>query len=355
MGDDTAIYLPVGDPLAFGYQFYAFPLAIQAADSRTADWVLSNFIQVEFDRRGQECDVPFSFYLYDYAISPWLEVVRGTRRWYSSSTMCDVIREGLTKGYYAYTIVDEYHIPNRESSGIEHFPHDILVHGFDHSTDSFTVLGFDQRMHFRSTSVGGAEFAKAYARLDGPDMENAPVLFYRLRNQPDFGYQPITYELNLELIRRTIDEYLRSWDTSRHFEALRRPRDCAYGLECYTLLENYLRSYATGQNPYDIRHLHVLWEHKRLMTARVRRIGEVSRPLPDLEAAAERIESMSFALRNAMIRNHIRGERQDFLDNAVGMLDRIRSAEEAMLRTLLARLPDGGPAPERARARIGGR
>jgi hypothetical protein len=37
------------EPLACGYQFYAFPLGILAAHQPARDWVLSNFVQAVWD------------------------------------------------------------------------------------------------------------------------------------------------------------------------------------------------------------------------------------------------------------------------------------------------------------------
>ncbi|MFI6823501.1 hypothetical protein ACIBJE_21475 [Micromonospora sp. NPDC050187] len=340
MAEQIIKKLPVGNPLAFGYQFFAYPLAIQATDVRTTDWVLSNFIQVEYDRRGQECDVPFSFYLYDYALSPWLETVRGTRLWYSTQDMTDVVRAALARGYYAYLIVDEFHIPMRQRFAVERFPHDILVHGVDDASGTFDVLGYDQRMQFRSTRVTQAQFRAAHRSLDDQGVEHSPVVFYRLRDKPDFGYPPIRYDFNLGLVRRTIDEYLRSIDTSRHFESLREPRDCAYGVESYGPLETFLRQYAAGRAAYDVRHVHVLWEHKKLMSLRVRRIADLVGPLDDLTAEVDRAEAYAEGLRNSMIRNHLQGGRAGFLDSALRTLENLRTEEERTLCRLLQRLPD---------------
>jgi hypothetical protein len=340
-----ATALPIGTPAALGYQFFAYPLAIQATEGRTSDWILSNYIQLEFDKDGWGTDVPFSFYLYDYAASPWMEVVRGTRRWYSSASIRDVIKAGIDKGYYAYTLVDEFHVPHRRWHGRRHLLHDILVHGYDDRTETFSVLGFDDRMRFRTTEMGQEEFVRAYASLDGPDVRldgrdigTVPVLGYRLRSEPDFGYPPLAYPLNLPLLRQTLDEYLWSRDTSEHFQMLRAPRPCVYGIECYEHLEHFIRDYAAGNLEYDIRHLHVLWEHKRFMTARIQRLGDFASPLESLEVVAKQIETTALALRNSMMRNELDGGRREYLDGSLRMLHQIRDSEMALLPEVLDEL-----------------
>jgi hypothetical protein len=335
---DTTVQLPVGQPAASTYQFFAYPLAILATDARASDWVLSNFIQLEYDNRGWHTDVPLTFYLYDYAASPWLEVVRGTRRWFGPSEICNVIRDGLAAGYYAYVVVDEYFVPRRRFHRVRHQSRDILVHGVDGDAGEFTVLGFDEQMRFRSTRVGVDTFQRAYSALDGHGMENAPVLFYRPRAEPEFGYPQIEYGLNLALIRQTVDEYLHSADTSAHFQMLRVPRPCTYGVAVYEPLEGFLRSFAAGELRYDPRHLAVLWEHKHLMAQRVLRLSEVLGPSASMEEQAARIEQTASRLRKGMARTHIQGGRSGFLDRALRMLEQLREDEADLMTRLLRRM-----------------
>ncbi|MER6632527.1 hypothetical protein ABT301_30620 [Streptomyces sp. NPDC000987] len=339
----ATIRLPIGDPVALGYQFYAFPLAIQATDERASDWILSNYIQLEYDERGWDTEVPLTFYLYDYALSPWLEVVRGTRAWYASADIVEVVRNALANGYYAYLVIDEYHIPNRRFFQVKHQEHDILVHGVDDRTGTFTVLGFDEQMRFRSTEVSQEDFGRAHHALDGERFQNAPVVFYRPRAQPDFGYPPIRYDFNVELVRRTLHEYLHSIDTSRHFDMLRAPRPCRYGMDVYQPLEQFVREYAKRERPYDIRHLHILWEHKRMMTARVRRLADLIGSIASLQDDARQIETDAMALRNVMMRDHLQNGRKGYLDNSLDLLDRVRDKETALLTEVIRRIDDAGP------------
>jgi hypothetical protein len=64
-------------PAAYGYQFYAFPLAIVGTEPRARDWILPNFSELAYDTRPGS-PVPLRFYLDNYADSPWLDVVRTT-------------------------------------------------------------------------------------------------------------------------------------------------------------------------------------------------------------------------------------------------------------------------------------
>ena len=339
--------LPVAMPLAYGYQFYAYPLAIQATQARTAEWVLSNFIQVAYDHRGQDSEVPFCFYLYDHAHSPWLDVIRATRSWYARADLGQVIRDALADGWYAYLVVDEYHVPEREPYQVRHRPHDILVHGFADVPGSgdgtFDVLGYDQHLKFRSCRIPQAALLAGHHALDERGVPDTPVLFYRLRAEAD-------HELDAGLVAQTIGEYLDGADTSRHFRMLRNPWDRAYGVATYPLLAGYLKGYAAGELGYDIRHLQVLWEHKRMATARTRLLAGRYPELAGLVEPAERIERMALSLRNAMVRDGLRAGRSTFGDTAAALLDAVQEAEGKHLHEVLTvLLAHGACAAARAR------
>src|SRR2546430_3910200 len=67
-------------------------------------------------------------------------------------------------GYYAYVVVDEYHVPGRRFHGERHQPCEILVHGVDSDDGMFTVLGFDERILDRkSTRLNSSHSQISYA------------------------------------------------------------------------------------------------------------------------------------------------------------------------------------------------
>jgi hypothetical protein len=324
------VTLPVGKPVAYAYQFYAFPLAIQATEPRTEDWILSNYIQVAHDRRGAECDVPFCFYIYDFATSPWLEVIRLTRSWVGAGPqrMVDLVRSALAQGYYAYLEADELYLPTRKHYQVRHFPHDILVHGVDDGDGTFAVLGYNHNFQFRTTRIPQDSLARAHESMDEHDVPDTPVLLYRLRTDAEYGFEP-------SYVGSVIAEYLTGANSSRHLRMLREPWDRAYGVDSYDYVADFLRAYVDGRTPYDIKSLQVLWEHKRMMTAR---IDHIARQRPAAGALVERargVEAMALTLRNGMVRHFITGRTSRFAER-LSLLDDIRKAESTLLCDLLA-------------------
>lgn len=340
--------LPFVTPSARAYQFFAYPLAIMETEPRTQDWILSNFIQLEYDQYEQD-PVPFCFYLYDHAANPWLEVIRTTREWsrINGADTVELARNAVSADFYAHVVVDEFYIPRRLAYGKTHLPHDLLIHGVDDEAGLFHILGFDDRMEFGTATVTIEEFRQAYSAFDifcldyvsgasgALHLTPASLFFYRLCPTG-------RYALNLPLIARSLREYLDSINTSQHFEMLEESWDRVYGVACYEHLAGYLKAYLAGTRPYDIRYLHLLFEHKRLMTRRIRRLKEfMGRDLTELIDAATRVEASARGLRNGMIMHGLRGGDSDFSRTSVDTLARLRDEEVELLEGVLAALGAG--------------
>lgn len=327
MRRDLPVVVP---PVAYGYQFYAFPLAIVGTEPRARDWVLSNFIQLAYDTRPGS-PVPLCFYLDDYADNPWLEVVRTTPEWLDG-LVGDIVaftREQIARGWYVYLLLDDFHVPHRRAYGRRHRLHDILVVGVDDDAGEFAVLGYDERLVFGAHRISQPGFRTAYRSFADAESRSRPLLCYRLRADAD-------YPLDVRLVLRTLVEYLEGANTSEHYAMAHPPWSRAYGLDVYPPLRDYLEGYLAGDEPYDIKHLHVLWEHKRLMTERARRLPGLD---AELVERLRRLADRAFLLRLLMMR-HERGPADGSLAQAVAGLDAIERADrEATARMVDALAP----------------
>ncbi|MER5458465.1 hypothetical protein ABT008_27215 [Micromonospora sp. NPDC002389] len=319
--------LPLGEPLARGYQFYAFPLAILATEARARDWILSNYIHVAFDPKAPDSPVPFGFYLYDYAVSPWLEVVRTSREWVAcvGGDIVALCRDSIGAGYYPYLNLDEHHLPGRAPYQQWHQTHDVLLSGVDDDEGTFTIYGYTANGSLRTTTVGQDDVARAYASLDEVENDCFQVYFYRVR--PDASYR-----MRLHVVGGAFEEYLSGANPSRRVDMLQEEWDRAYGVDSYAPIRGYLRDYLTGDAAYDIRYLHVLWEHKRLMTERFVRLAELAPALSPLVDDCRAMQTDAVALRNGMLWHEQKGRSSRFDEEAMPRLERIFDTEVRVLR-----------------------
>jgi hypothetical protein len=324
--------LPFRQPLAYAYQFYAYPLGILAPHPRAADWVLSNYLQVVYEA-GPAAPVPFAFYVYDYSVSPWLDTLRLSREWCARQErgIAGVVRDAVDSGFCVYLTLNERHVPERRDHRRRDFPHDVLIHGVDDERGVFALYGYDHELRFRATELPQADLPAAYHDT-GPDpFYDVPFTLYRYDDTGD-------YTFDLRFIARGLAEYLDSFNTSTHFQAQRDPWDRAYGMATYDLLGDHLDAYAGGAARYDIRHLQVLWEHKRLMVARLARCAELVPAVGDLVGPYRRVERRAWMLRALMLAHHAGRPVGDFRAAARTALGEIRVAERDLLERFAAAL-----------------
>ncbi|MFE4924890.1 hypothetical protein [Streptomyces sp. NPDC056661] len=331
--------LPFKQPLAYGYQFYAFPLGILAVYPKASEWVLSNYIQLVYEYTDQSVSVPFSFYVYDYSVSPWLQTLRLNRQWCSSRNgrVNDIVREAIGKDFYVYLSLNERYVPQRIAyGGRKDWVHDALIYGIDDETNTFELYGYDERMKFRSTQISQDDLARAYYDTGDEPFYDVPFTMYRF---DDAG----AYSFDLGFVCQGIVEYLDSFNTSTHFQAQRDPWDRAYGLKTYDLLDAHLDGYGRGVIRYDPRNVQVLWEHKRMMVARMRRCAELIPAVGDIVKQYESVERQAWMLRALTIAHQTGYDRGDFRAQASSLLRRIRAAEEGLLGRFALELERGGP------------
>ncbi|MBV1850525.1 hypothetical protein [Catellatospora tritici] len=331
----TAKELPLADPIAFGYHFYAFPLAVMGTDDRSRDWILSNYIHLAYDE-SPGSPVPFCFCLYDYAISPWLEVVRANRDWINGTGVDPVrfCRDAIDAGYYVYLNLDDYYVPSRPGYGVRNGSHDILLCGLDDAARTFSTFGFTKEDVIRRSTIGFEQLRLAYRSLDVVPNWCPQVYLYRVR-------QDASYDFNFRLVRRSFEDYLNGANVSIPFEMFQPAWTRRYGIDSYAPLQEYLADYVAGKAEYSIHFLHVLWEHKRLMRQRLDRMAELlGDDLAELATEGRSLEKQAFQLRNRMLFREMSGKASEFGPAQVEQLSRMRDVEQRVLEQAVELLRD---------------
>lgn len=339
--------LPVQMPLAYAYQFYAYPLTILANHAKATDWVLSHYVNVVYEHSWKTAPVPFAFYTYDYSQSPWLETLRLNREWCTSTpgrTVDDYVREAIDRDFYVYLTLNFRYIPDRIAyDRAQDYPHDIMIYGVDDQDGTYSVLGFDHEIMYRSTRLPQDDLLTAYTSMGSDPYYDVPFTMYRYNDRGE-------YTFDLRFVADSIEEYLESHNCSAHYQSLRDPWwDRAYGMATYDVLQSYLDEYHAGSVEYDIRNLQVLWEHKRMMVARLARCAELVPPVGALVDPYKQVERQAWTLRTLMLAHAAGHKAGDFMTEAKPLLDGIRSTEQRLLGRFVACLDEASPSVGRRR------
>ena len=255
-------YLELGVPVSNCYQFMAFPLAILSLHSQSEDWIYSNFIQICFDLNLSP--IPYYYYIYDYTISPWLDVQRLQKDILQANSinLLSFIENSLNINYYVYCFVDEYYIPNRISYMKYHYFHDILINGYDSQLKQFNIFGYDEKYILASTMVSYDAFQSAITYENSNDPYLSQIILYKFKSNGNYSF-------SMESFIEQLNEYLNGINSSKRFGILRDPWDRVYGIDSYHCLTKYLEKRLIDKNFIDIRIFHFLYEHKKLMQQRI--------------------------------------------------------------------------------------
>lgn len=324
--------LPVATPLAYAYQFYAFPLAILAERERSRDWVLSNYVQTAYDT-DPGSPVPFCFYVDDFTRSPWLETQRLTREWClrRGDRIDALVRDAVRDGWYVYLTVNERYIPRRRAYVEDvDYPHDVLVHGCDDDTDTFAILGYDEDQMFRATTAPQESLRTAFEAMGDRPFHDTGIVLYRY---DETGHYP----LDVAHLADAIEEYATGANTSRHHADCTVPLDRVWGARGYEPLTEHLDAFGAGRGEANILDVQVLWEHKRLMVARAERAEELGAEVDHVLGGLRRVERQAWVLRT-MVLDAMEGERDRFRSEGVALLTEIAESERSLLPGLVSGL-----------------
>ncbi|GAA0137792.1 hypothetical protein YSY43_46330 [Paenibacillus sp. YSY-4.3] len=307
------VLLPISEPAAKGFLFFAYPLSILGNNERTYPWIMSNFIQVCFDKDFKNSPVPFTFYSYDFSVSPWLKhekIFRNTLQDISADIVT-LIKACINNGKYVHLYLDERYVVNRRAYQKFSFIHENFIYGYDDDISAFHILGFDQNGQYVSSVLTYKQLLSAYQGVGDiiaanefhQELHPASIDIFNTIQIFELNLA-VEYSFNKQLVLSTLKEYLNGDNTSNWFAMLREPWDRVYGMECYSYIQKYYELLLKEEAGYDIRYLHNLWEHKQLMTKRVQYMKEQGHTeLGEGEVEEFRnLEQELFGLRNAMIK-----------------------------------------------------
>lgn len=336
---------PLKTPPVLGYLHHAFPLSVVLGRADGLPWLYSNYIQLScpstFDFRAQieGRRRKFDFYLHPdyYAVhpnshvrpSPLLESC-----WFdrdlalAEGGLVRFLIRAIDRGYCVEACADEYHVPGMACYQAQHRTHEILVSGYDLETSTFVVsIGFDRSGDY---AVDEIEFGDIERAIGSADLTGH-------YNQLGIGLlrsaKQVRYELDVAWIVEQLDDYLEAMNTSRRFRALRTPDDQLYGVAVYAWLRRYFDFLVDHHDCYDIRPLHILWEHKKLMVDRARFLaarGFVDESVCDrVKGIADRVGAMRMMLLKARVTREM-----SLIERIGDGLGRVREEEVGVLMEL---------------------
>ena len=290
--------LPVSYPMITSWQWHATLFSILGDDEKAKNWIFSNYIQlrcynIEEIFTGDEMlladMMPGSSSLKE---CPYLLFSLMTKEQVESycGDIINFIIKTIDLNGYVYGVFDEAKILC--DSGADYkFPHELFIFGYDKVED--VKRGYDI-----ITASEDHMFKDDYKGRRG--------LYVIQKNTAE-----MYYDLDVAYIKDTLVEYLEAKDSKNHFRMMRnRFSDTVFGVNVYDAVYKQIEKQLSGDEPdFDIRALHLLYDHKVLMNERLKYMMAKGVLAYDNEILDEYMEVVNNMLtaRNLLIKTSITG------------------------------------------------
>lgn len=342
--------LPVSYPMITSWQWHATLFSILGDDEKAKNWIFSNYIQlrcynIEEIFTGDEMlladMMPGSSSIKE---CPYLLFSLMTKEQVESycGDIITFIKKTIDLNGYVYGVFDEAKILC--DSGVDYkFPHELFIFGYDDDTEEFNVGDFTFGQHYSYSTVSYGDVKRGYEIITASedhmfkDDYKGRRGLYVIQKNTDALY----YELDTAYIKDTLIEYLEAKDTKNHFRMMRnRFTDTVFGVDVYRALYEQIKKQLTAEDPdFDIRALHLVYDHKVLMIERLKYMMEKSYMDYDSEILEEYNEVVNLMLtaRNLLIKCSITGD-VDCVDRFEKYLSEAKNKEVAVLNKVVERL-----------------
>lgn len=341
----NAVQLPVVNPPLKGFLRWAYTLSITSAHEETIPWCYSNFIQLfcnkKFLERGSQYYIDFfrgkpnelnfnNPFLLTCSVNYTILQSLALEAW------PQFFAEQIRSGYYCIVFLDESKLSPAASYQRDPFPHHLFLYGFDWGERVFYASMFDRTGVYRNLQIPFQEFEDAVHSMRQllRDKLTADHHTYFYKYEPHSPY-PFDRMAAIDQLR----DYLNG---ETHLNRINyNPDDKeAFGIKVYDYLQMYYDAVESDDprlvERNDVRHLHALWEHKRMMSERVKYLVTEG-IIPYDEELVEGCRELSIKmlkLRDRYIRHEMRTDREVF-KQLRAQFDQFREVEPVLLQKLI--------------------
>lgn len=320
-------------PPIVGYQYLAYPLCTVLTRNEALPWFYSNFIHLychhDLSAEAVSRTVPMTFYGEDFIRCPWLITQKLEREFVldSPSGIIEFLIHSIRSNYTISLHVDEFYIPRRRVYQQTHYAHDILVYGYDDARRSFLVLGYDEEMQFQKTVVPYHEMEQGFQNLEWTDNYDEQIYLYQSNKSG-------SYRLDAAFIKESLEEYMMGSNISLRNRGTADPLEAAFGIDVYAAL---IRNMPVLVRKRDIRPIHILWEHKKMMGLRLQYLCDQELISQDFVECFRPIEEQAYALRHLLMKYALTGD-DHLLKQGLEEMTHIMESEKRILEMVVKAL-----------------
>ncbi|UNK15971.1 BtrH N-terminal domain-containing protein [Paenibacillus sp. N3/727] len=344
-----SVKLPFEMPQVYGFLGHAYVLGILQPFEYAQPWIHTSYIQLFIAKHylNDLQEYRLDFYpdlMIAYNNMPWL-MYKHSDKVLLDQLGVDIHRYLITqleREYYVVTYVDEFYIHNSICYQQNHFVHDIFIYGYDLDRQIYHVAIFDKNRQFTMQEVTFEQFGQAYASQD----KTTHSLISSCKRMEPLDYEGSKYgsgvgrfDFDLQLMIDVLTDYLEGRNSTERLRIQQQPMEGYFGVEIYPYLQEFVTRVIEGVQNFDVRQLHILWEHKKMMVARIKYLQQLGylQEETSLLSEAERLEKQAYTHRNLMLKGFMSNNR-NILQPLVHSLEEMLIAEKALITQLIEEL-----------------
>jgi len=354
------VKLPYKIPPIVCYQFHAFPLGVLALYDECMPWVYNNYISIKCGKDWRESkslwidfisrNISGGISCLDYYIADKTFLGKG------KSIFCEYLIDSINNKFYIYTFVDLYYIPHTNAYKKSHVIHDILILGYNLTEENFIVEHFNNEGKLAEFDVSSLELYNAFVNSIGNQnyIYNLITLFKRNQTKYVFDLDKVKSGLynylnaidllNYDNLSFSDDENMQYYNSEVYkklknhtsgWEKMRYKNLITWGIDVYNEIIGFYSDLLDNRVYFDLRPLHLLWEHKKVMLLRIsymenlKNIQGLSKILLDYSE----IEKESLIIRNKLIKYQI-SKNPNIISNVGEQLIELVEKEKEILFSL---------------------
>lgn len=292
------------------------------------NWLATNFIQLycykDFDIHAIPLNYNAGLYLNDdfYSFCPYLRVqnIKYSLLKKNNISITKFIIEALNDDNYVDVYLNEYYVPQGKGYGKYDYYHGNMIYGYDLQTEIFNIVGYDENSLVRHSEITFKQFEKAI-------IEDGREGWYRTGLLSIFKLHPyFTYTFNVKLMITQLEDYINSKNSLNGFYLMENEDSrVVHGISVYDYLKENITNFQR-----DVRPLHVIWEHKKMMLIRLNYLKFHNlinnNDFEFLYSEYSSIERIAVQTRNLQLKNNL-GSKMNYMELIKKNIEIIKSRE----------------------------
>lgn len=318
--------LPLIEPLYSTYHHQGACTATLISNPSIKNWTLNESVDLICNRRFLQgySSPQLTIDKSKYEVNPYLE-----KHFFDLRTdgyqFNALVRKCIDNGYYVcFDKIDDYYIKGKTWYKQRHFYHDGIICGYDQEKKQYCIYAYDSNWVYRKFWTSQKSFNDGLR-----SMKKNKIDGYINATKPSYEIVSLVPELIINNLRRYLDSTFENYPLEQEGEVR--------GIIVHNYISIYLDKLKDGSISYermDWRVFRTIWEHKKVMLERIKRLEEAlglnSELSNDYKTLVVKVNTMRMLYASYYLKR-----RDTLLQNMSDDLIKVKKKEKEILEKLI--------------------